>query len=58
MLRTGQLPKTGLACALAVPWATRKDLREFIALQVQYGYNALRRDQAIRALALRAGFTF
>jgi hypothetical protein len=28
-----------------------------MALQLHYDYHALRRDEAIRALAVRAGFT-
>jgi hypothetical protein len=38
--------------------ALRYDLSEFVALKLQYDYTGLRRDRAIRALALQASFMF
>jgi hypothetical protein len=38
--------------------ALRYDWSGFVALKLQYDYTGLRRDQAIRALALQAGFIF
>ena len=36
----------------------RYHLSEFLALKLRYDYTGSRRDQAIGALALQAGFTF
>ena len=38
--------------------ALRYGLSGFVALKLQYDYTGLRRDRAIRALALQASFMF
>lgn len=55
-------PTTPILCDVGLPHGpsvgSRYDLSELVDLKLQYGYTALRHDQAIHALALQASFTF